>query len=407
LLDLLNMLLLLIILLVPYSFVASLAPLHNAGVPNSIPNQYLVVLHTNSSIELRDSHVFDLKNRFAVRAQGEEILASFNIGTFIGFSAIFSKDILSEQLEHPNVLWVEQDQIVTIADDEPEEEILTQTGVTWGIDRISQRNLPLDNIFQYWESAGSGVVSYVVDTGILTTHTEYAGRAFYGSNYVGDGNTGDGNGHGTHVAGTIGGNIYGLAKKTTLVSVIVLNSSGSGSWTGVVSGVQWTVEDRIRRGSPKSVANMSLGGGATPTADAAVAAAIEAGVNYAIAAGNSNADACNYSPARVTTALTVGATTNTDARASFSNFGTCVDIFAPGNAITSAWIGSNTATSTISGTSMAAPHVAGAVALHLGHITTTENTKETHDWINNVATYDVVTNPSTTPNRFLYSPIAD
>jgi len=236
----------------------------------------------------------------------------------------------------------------------------TQTGATWGLDRIDQRSLPLNGTYSY-DYTGAGVTAYIIDTGIRISHNEFSGRARWGATFAGGPATDDCNGHGTHVAGTVGGTTYGVAKGVSLVAVKVLGCGGSGTTTGVVSGINWVADDA----SGPAVANMSLGGGASNSIDAAVNGAISAGVTFAVAAGNENANACNYSPARVPAAITVGATTSTDARASYSNIGTCLDIFAPGSGITSAWKNSNTATNTISGTSMATPHVTGAAALQL------------------------------------------
>jgi subtilisin family serine protease len=249
---------------------------------------------------------------------------------------------------------VEPDGVVTM--------MTTQTGATWGIDRIDQRNRPLSGTFTYFNT-GAGVTAYVIDTGIRFSHTQFGGRAVTGFDSVNGGAADDCNGHGTHVAGTIGGSTYGVAKGVRLVGVRVLSCSGSGSISGVISGVNW-VTGNHQAGQP-AVANMSLGGGASSALDTAVRNSIADGVSYAIAAGNSNANACSFSPARVGEAVTVGATTSTDVRASFSNFGSCLDLFAPGQSITSAWYTSSTATRTISGTSMAAPHAAGVAALYL------------------------------------------
>ena len=220
---------------------------------------------------------------------------------------------------------------------------------------------PLSNSYTY-NQTGQGVHAYIIDTGIRATHQEFGGRVTNGADFIGDGNgTNDCNGHGTHVAGTTGGTTYGVAKSVTIHAVRVLGCTGSGSTSGVIAGVDWVTANHA---SP-AVANMSLGGGASTALDNAVTSSVNSGVSYAVAAGNSNANACNSSPARAAAAITVGATTSSDARSSFSNFGTCLDIFAPGSSITSAWSTSNTATNTISGTSMASPHVAGAIALYL------------------------------------------
>jgi subtilisin family serine protease len=308
-----------------------------------------------------------------------------------GFAASLSPQALEALQKNPDVAYIEADQTVSIS--------ASQSPATWGLDRIDQRNLPLNNTYIY-NYTGSGVRVYVIDTGIRRTHTQFGGRAYLGTDTVGDGQNGnDCNGHGTHVAGTIGGSTYGVAKAVRLYAVRVLNCSGSGTISGVIAGVDWVTQNRVL----PAVANMSLGGGASSALDTAVNNSIAAGVTYAIAAGNSNANACNYSPARVAAALTVGATDSTDARASYSNYGTCLDLFAPGSSITSAWNTSDSATNTISGTSMATPHVAGVAALYLQRYPSASPSTVGSAIING-ATTGKVTNPGTgSPNRLLYS----
>jgi subtilisin family serine protease len=247
------------------------------------------------------------------------------------------------------------------------------------------------------------VTAYIIDTGIRLSHEQFGGRAVSGFDAVDGGSADDCNGHGTHVAGTVGGTTYGVAKSVRLVAVRVLGCNGSGSTSGVIAGIDWVTGNHAT-GAP-AVANMSLGGGASTALDNAVNASINDGVTYAIAAGNSNANACNTSPARVPNAITVGATTSSDARSSFSNYGTCLDVFAPGSSITSAWHTSNSATNTISGTSMAAPHVAGVAALALGAVPS-DTPAAVRTKIVNSATQGVVGNPgSGSPNLLLYSPL--
>ena len=272
-----------------------------------------------------------------------------------GYAARLDAHQLAELRADRAVDYVVPDGVATIE--------TTQTGATWGIDRIDQRKLPLSGTFAY-SNTGAGVTAYVIDSGIRVSHAEFGGRATSGWDFVDDdADASDCNGHGTHVAGTIGGATYGVAKGVALVAVRVLGCGGSAPWSVIIAGIDFVTADH-QPGEP-AVANMSLGGGANIAVDQAVRNSIADGVSYAVAAGNSNASACGFSPSRVPAAMTSGASTSTDRKASFSNWGSCMDWFAPGQDITSAWSSGDSATNTISGTSMASPHTAGVAALYL------------------------------------------
>ncbi|MGW0772334.1 S8 family peptidase [Streptomyces sp. NPDC002835] len=314
-----------------------------------------------------------------------------------GFSAAMSSAKAKALAADPRVAYVEQNSTVRLND--------TQPNATWGLDRIDQRDLPLSKTYTY-DTSASNVNAYIIDTGIRTSHSEFGGRASVGTDTVGGGQNGqDCQGHGTHVAGTVGGRNHGVAKSVNLIAVRVLDCDGSGTTAGVIAGVDWVTANARK----PAVANMSLGGSASASLDDAVKKSIASGVSYSVAAGNGlpilgiPANACNYSPARVPEAITVGATDSSDRRASFSNYGTCLDLFAPGVDITSAWKDSDTATSTISGTSMAAPHTAGAAALYLSsHPTATP--AQVRDALVTGATSGKVVNPMWgSPNKLLYS----
>ncbi|KGN31317.1 peptidase S8 [Knoellia sinensis KCTC 19936] len=312
-------------------------------------DRYIVVMNKNANASSQSS----AKNQ--ARSNGAQITHNYS-AALDGFAAKLPAQALNGLRNNPNVAFIEPDLPVRATD--------TQSPATWGLDRIDQRDLPLNNSYTYTQS-GAGVTAYIIDTGIRTGHAEFSGRAVSGYSAINDGRGSDDcNGHGTHVAGTVGGETYGVAQDVRLVAVRVLDCQGSGSNSGVIAGVDWVTQNHTA-GSP-AVANMSLGGGVSSALDSAVSNSIADGVTYALAAGNdSGANACNGSPGRVAAGLTIGSSTNTDARSSFSNIGSCLDLFAPGSNITSAWHTSNSATNTISGTSMATPHVAGAAALLL------------------------------------------
>lgn len=310
-----------------------------------------------------------------------------------GFSIKVPAAAIQGLSKHPKVAYIEQDQVVTI-------DATEQTGATWGLDRVDQPSLPLSGSYTY-NSNGSKVDAYIFDTGIRYDHVEFGGRAKFGFDAFNN-NGNDGNGHGTHVAGTVGGQLYGVAKGIQLFAVRVLDNLGSGSWSGVIAGVDWAVghHDAARKAA---VGNMSLGGGASTSVDDAVRRAVADGIVMCVAAGNSNVDASGSSPARTAQAITVGATDRTDARASYSNFGPILDIFAPGSAITSAWHTSSTQTNTISGTSMASPHVAGVAALYL-EAKPGSTPAEVATGLKAVATPNLVASAGTgSPNLLLYS----
>ncbi|TWP52117.1 S8 family peptidase [Lentzea tibetensis] len=314
-----------------------------------------------------------------------------NFSSINGFNVKVSESQARKLAADPSVEYVEQDVVVHTQ--------ATQTNPpSWGLDRIDQKNLPLNSSYSY-TSTGSGVNVYVVDTGVRISHSTFGGRARNGHDFVdNDAVAQDGNGHGTHVAGTIAGSQYGVAKGATVYGVRVLNNAGSGTLAGVVAGIDWVANNHVK----PAVANLSLGGGVNTSIDTAVRNAIAKGVTFAIAAGNSNANASTFSPARVTEAITVGATERTDARASYSNFGAVLDIFAPGSGITSAWNTSDSATNTISGTSMATPHVAGAAARYL-QANRTATPAQVASYLVAQSTPSKVTNPGTgSPNRLLY-----
>jgi subtilisin family serine protease len=364
----------------------------HAGGDTALPNSYIVVFKPSA---LRAADVPATARTLATRHRGT--VKYTYTAALRGFAATMSEADAKKLSTDPAVDYVEQDHAVHISGTQP-------NPPSWGLDRIDQPNLPLNQSYTYPNDA-SNVTAYIIDTGILTTHTTFGSpsRARHGRDTVDNDNEAtDCQGHGTHVAGTVGGSQYGVAKAVKLVAVRVLNCQGSGSNAGVIAGVDWTTANAVK----PAVANMSLGGGVNQALDDAVSRSIASGISFAVAAGNGDflgrpANACNFSPARTPTAITVGATQSNDASASFSNFGTCLDIWAPGVGITSSWIGSTTATNTISGTSMASPHVAGAAAVYLS-ANPNASPQQVRDALVNAAVSGKVTNPGAgSPNKLL------
>jgi len=322
-------------------------------VGGKIEGQYIVVFKTDLAKAARQAHL-------AHFAANMTLIAQHSINEFQAYSAQFTDEVLAHVEKDKSVKYVEQDGIATVTQDSCDHQTGLPAGL-WGLTRVNERTLNLNGRFAYHDVTEKTVRAYILDTGIRTTHVDFDGRAVIGANFV-DNVEPDQNGHGTHVASTVGGELYGVSKTSTLVAVKVLGKNGSGSWTGVIQGVEWTNTD-ARQYSVNSVSNMSLGGGRQQALNDAIDASSREGrVTWVIASGNSNADACNFSPASAVTALAVGATNNMDNRASFSNWGPCQGIWAPGQNVLGAWMTSDTATNTISGTSMAAPHVCGIAA---------------------------------------------
>jgi subtilisin family serine protease len=356
------------------------------------------IREAGSSSVVEDSYVVVLKSTAGVPAAVDTLTDKYGgeVGhtyqhALGGFEVSIDETAAKQLAADPAVSYVQKNGVFSIS--------ATQSNPPWGLDRIDQRALPLSASYTY-DSTASNVHAYIIDTGILNTHQQFGGRAVSGTDAVdNDSNATDCNGHGTHVAGTVGGSTYGVAKAVQLVGVRVLDCFGDGTTAGVVAGIDWVTANAIK----PAVANMSLGGGADAVLDAAVNRSIAAGITYVVASGNESVNACSSSPARVPNAITVNATARTDARASFSNFGSCTDIFAPGQDIQSSWYTSNTATNTISGTSMASPHVAGGAALILA-ANTGFTPAQVASALITASTPNVVTSPgSGSPNRLLFT----
>jgi aqualysin 1 len=357
-----------------------------AGAARATPQaqRYIVVLRASvsspSAVAAQHAAAFGAEVRFVYQH------------ALKGYAASIPAAAVGAVTADPRVAFVERDRAMRA--------VASQPGATWGLDRIDQRNLPLDSTYTY-TNTGAGVKAYIIDTGIRFTHVDFGGRAITGYDAVVPGGpASDCNGHGTHVSGTVGGTTYGVAKSVTLVAVRVLSCAGAGLTSWVIAGVDWVTADHLA-GQP-AVANMSLGGGASSALDTAVRNSITDGVSYAVAGGNDNADACGGSPARVAEAMTIGATTSSDARASFSNFGSCIDWFAPGVGITSDWWLTDTSTNTISGTSMATPHTAGVAALYL-QTSPAASPASVRTALFNLTTKGIVTSANSANNHLLFT----
>ncbi|KAJ3412475.1 serine protease [Chytridiales sp. JEL 0842] len=342
-----------------------IAPLFSTPEATIIKDRFIVVLKEDVSAAQFEAHTSWVTKMISPMAKesDEPFLSTFGTSNIPNFPKGYAVTINSKKELHrirssPDVKYVEPDQVVQAYN--------VQENAPWGLSRISHLSQPEAQDYVYNPNAGANVTVYIIDTGINIEHEDFEGRAVWGKTIPSGDKDEDGNGHGTHCAGTVGGRTYGVAKKAKLVAVKVLRSNGSGSMSDVLKGIDWAaaahLEQKKTNKKAQSVANMSLGGGKSEVLDKAVDAAVAAGVHFAVAAGNDNQDACRYSPAAAKNAVTVLATTSEDARAWFSNWGKCIDIGAPGHQILSAWIGSKTANNTISGTSMASPHVAGVIA---------------------------------------------
>jgi subtilisin family serine protease len=357
-----------------------------------IPGNYIVKLKAGASESTLQDAIRHVKVGGAKHV--------YRAGRFKGFAAQLSPQVLDVVSKLSEVEYIEQDAVITT------QEAITQADAPWGLGRISHRTAGATS-YVYDESAGEGTCSYIIDTGIYVAHSEFEGRATWLANFIDTSNS-DGAGHGTHVAGTVGGVTYGVAKKTKLFAVKVLNANGSGTISSVLAGIDFVAADAANRTAagecPKgSVANMSLGGGRSEAINTAAAAAVSAGVFFAVAAGNNNDDSRYYSPASEPTVCTVGATDVADVRAYFTNHGTGVDVFAPGVDVLSSWIGGVDETNSISGTSMASPHVAGLGA-YLLSLLGPKTPAELCQYLKDTATPGTITGlPSGTVNAIVYN----
>lgn len=354
------------VILTSLAVVGSAADLRQAQPGKKIADQYIVRLKENFDRQALKEHISEISKLIPGDFHPFHVYENLADHKQASYSVKLTPRGLERMLQNEHVSFIEEDMEVNIND------CISQTDEDWGGARVNHRNYTQTQTWTYdytTGKTGANIDAYIIDTGIYCENVDFTtkkvGTCTFGyssvTNSVGQVDETDGNGHGTHCAGTVAGQRWGVAKEANLIAVKVLSDRGSGSTSGVIAGVNW-VAGRPAVTGRKSVANMSLGGGFSQSQNDAVKACFNAGVLVSVAAGNDNANACNYSPASEPTAVTVAATDINNARASYSNYGTCVDIFGPGSAITSAWIGSPTATNTISGTSMASPHVCGTSA---------------------------------------------
>jgi len=363
-----------------------------------IPNQYVILFRDNTPAQVRKFHLTNVTSHSLWTKSDNKIKSEWEITYFSGYSAqIYSEEIVSYISSRSEVRVVEQDQVVhkSACLESP-----TVAG-TWGLARISSTNIQPLRSYVTPEEGGAGVKAYIIDTGILTTHTQFAGRAVEGRNFIPNESPVDLNGHGTHVAGTVGGITYGIARKCTLVAVKCLDRNGSGTLAGVIDAVNWVASERRRESNVPCTANLSLGASYSLAVNNACDALVEAGCFVAVAAGNSNRDACQYSPASAPRCTSVAASDSSDIRAYFSNFGKCTDLFAPGVNVLSSYIGSTTATATLSGTSMAAPHVCGVATNYLG-LYPTATPQQVETWLTTRGVRNVITDDAGSPNILLH-----
>ncbi|KAG0253277.1 serine protease [Actinomortierella ambigua] len=401
-----------------------LAPVVTSLDAEAIPDSYIVVFKDGVQASEHSAWVSDLHKRdLNTSGMWDDFVSGvnhvFDMGTFQGLSGRFRPDVLEEIRKNPNVDYIERNQVVYSS------AMTTQSRAPWGLARISHRKglgLSTFNKYIYDTDGGDGVTVYVIDTGVNIKHEEFGGRAKWGKTVPRNDPDQDDNGHGTHCAGTIASDAYGVSKKANIVAVKVLRSNGSGTMEDVISGVDYALKQHQSEAKAQganykgSVANMSLGGGKSRALDTAVNRAVKSGLHFAVAAGNDNRDACDYSPAGASEPISVGASNFNDERAYFSNKGKCVDVFAPGQDIKSTWIGSNSASRSISGTSMASPHVAGLIAyflsllpksdsgFHSGALTPAEMKK----FIVKRGTKDALKDvPNDTPNVLVFNSLED